>query len=155
MKTVVSKSFRGKHFVKLTLTVHFSPQLIPAAHPRPRLSSFKALQKVVQIIIRKFGLNLNMDNFTENIWLHGEETSTLHSFLVSRGFALATTDSTKSRYTYLALVDKNHFSTVSTLETYFGFHLLLFFEFLSQHICEACGQTIPSVKDIPGPSNKN
>ena len=24
-----------------------------------------------------------------------------------------------------------------------------------QHICEACGQTIPPAKDIPGPSNKN
>ena len=26
---------------------------------------------------------------------------------------------------------------------------------LSQHICEACGQTIPSVKDTPGPSSGN
>ena len=26
---------------------------------------------------------------------------------------------------------------------------------LSQHICEACGQTIPSTKDIPGPSSRN
>ena len=26
---------------------------------------------------------------------------------------------------------------------------------LSQHICEGCGQTIPSAKDIPGPSTKN
>ena len=26
---------------------------------------------------------------------------------------------------------------------------------LSQHICEACGQTIPSVKDTPGPSSRN
>ena len=26
---------------------------------------------------------------------------------------------------------------------------------LSQHICEACGQTIPAVKDTPGPSNRN
>ena len=26
---------------------------------------------------------------------------------------------------------------------------------VSQHICEACGQTIPSAKDIQGPSNKN
>ena len=25
---------------------------------------------------------------------------------------------------------------------------------VSQHTCEACGQTIPSVKDTPGPSNK-
>ena len=25
---------------------------------------------------------------------------------------------------------------------------------VSQHICEACGQTIPSAKDTPGPSNK-
>ena len=25
---------------------------------------------------------------------------------------------------------------------------------VSQHVCEACGQTIPS-KDIPGPSNRN
>ena len=24
-----------------------------------------------------------------------------------------------------------------------------------QHICEACGQTIPSTKDIPGPSSRN
>ena len=24
---------------------------------------------------------------------------------------------------------------------------------VSQHVCEACGQTIPSVKDIPGPSS--
>ena len=26
---------------------------------------------------------------------------------------------------------------------------------MSQHVCEACGQTIPSTKHIPGPSNKN
>ena len=26
---------------------------------------------------------------------------------------------------------------------------------VSQHICEACGQTTPSAMDIPGPSNKN
>ena len=26
---------------------------------------------------------------------------------------------------------------------------------MSQRICEACGQTIPSVKDIPGPSSRN
>ena len=26
---------------------------------------------------------------------------------------------------------------------------------LSQHVCEACGQTIPAVKDIPGPSSRN
>ena len=26
---------------------------------------------------------------------------------------------------------------------------------VSQHVCEACGQTIPTVKDIPGPSNRN
>ena len=26
---------------------------------------------------------------------------------------------------------------------------------VSQHICEACGQTIPSTKDIPGPSSRN
>ena len=26
---------------------------------------------------------------------------------------------------------------------------------LSQHICGACGQTIPSAKDIPGPSTEN
>ena len=26
---------------------------------------------------------------------------------------------------------------------------------VSQHVCEACGQTIPSVKDIPGPSNRS
>ena len=26
---------------------------------------------------------------------------------------------------------------------------------VSQHICEACGQTIPSVKDTPGPSSRN
>ena len=26
---------------------------------------------------------------------------------------------------------------------------------LSQHVCQACGQTIPAVKDIPGPSSKN
>ena len=26
---------------------------------------------------------------------------------------------------------------------------------VSQHICEACGQTIPAVKDIPGPSSRN
>ena len=26
---------------------------------------------------------------------------------------------------------------------------------LSQHICEACGQTIPSTKDIPGPSSRS
>ena len=26
---------------------------------------------------------------------------------------------------------------------------------VSQHICEACGQTIPSAKDIPGPSNRD
>ena len=26
---------------------------------------------------------------------------------------------------------------------------------VSQHICEACGQTIPAVKDTPGPSNRN
>ena len=26
---------------------------------------------------------------------------------------------------------------------------------VSQHICEACGETIPSVKDIPGPSNRS
>ena len=26
---------------------------------------------------------------------------------------------------------------------------------VSQHICEACGQTIPSTKDTPGPSNRN
>ena len=26
---------------------------------------------------------------------------------------------------------------------------------VSQHICEACGQTIPSVKDIPGPSSRS
>ena len=26
---------------------------------------------------------------------------------------------------------------------------------LSQHICEACGQTIPSAKDTPGPSNRD
>ena len=26
---------------------------------------------------------------------------------------------------------------------------------MSQHVCEACGQTISSTKDIPGPSNKN
>ena len=26
---------------------------------------------------------------------------------------------------------------------------------LSQHICEACGQMIPSAKDIPGPSTNN
>ena len=25
---------------------------------------------------------------------------------------------------------------------------------VSQHVCEACGQTIPSTKDIPGPSRK-
>ena len=25
---------------------------------------------------------------------------------------------------------------------------------VSQHVCEACGQTIPSVKDIPGPSSR-
>ena len=25
---------------------------------------------------------------------------------------------------------------------------------LSQHVCEACGQTIPSTKDIPGPSKR-
>ena len=28
-------------------------------------------------------------------------------------------------------------------------------EGVSQHICEACGQTIPSTKDIPGPSSRN
>ena len=26
---------------------------------------------------------------------------------------------------------------------------------VSQHICDACGQTIPAVKDIPGPSSRN
>ena len=26
---------------------------------------------------------------------------------------------------------------------------------VSQHVCEACGQTIPSAKDIPGPSTEN
>ena len=26
---------------------------------------------------------------------------------------------------------------------------------VSQHVCEACGQAIPAVKDIPGPSSKN
>ena len=26
---------------------------------------------------------------------------------------------------------------------------------LSQHVCEACGQTIPTTKDIPGPSTKD
>ena len=26
---------------------------------------------------------------------------------------------------------------------------------VSQHVCEACGQTIPAVKDIPGPSSMN
>ena len=26
---------------------------------------------------------------------------------------------------------------------------------VSQHICEACGQTIPSIKDTPGPSSRN
>ena len=26
---------------------------------------------------------------------------------------------------------------------------------VSQHICEACGQTIPSAKDTPGPSNRD
>ena len=26
---------------------------------------------------------------------------------------------------------------------------------MSQHICEACGQTIPSAKDTPGPSNRD
>ena len=26
---------------------------------------------------------------------------------------------------------------------------------LSQHICEACGQMIPAIKDTPGPSNRN
>ena len=26
---------------------------------------------------------------------------------------------------------------------------------VSQHVCEACGQTIPAVKDIPGPSSRN
>ena len=26
---------------------------------------------------------------------------------------------------------------------------------VSQHICEACGQTIPSLKDTPGPSSRN
>ena len=26
---------------------------------------------------------------------------------------------------------------------------------ISQHVCEACGQMIPSAKDIPGPSTKN
>ena len=26
---------------------------------------------------------------------------------------------------------------------------------VSQHVCEACGQTIPSTKDIPGPSNRD
>ena len=26
---------------------------------------------------------------------------------------------------------------------------------VSQHFCEACGQTIPSAEDIPGPSNRN
>ena len=25
---------------------------------------------------------------------------------------------------------------------------------LSQHVCEVCGQTIPSTKDIPGPSRR-
>ena len=25
---------------------------------------------------------------------------------------------------------------------------------VSQHVCEACGQTIPSVKEIPGPSSR-
>ena len=25
---------------------------------------------------------------------------------------------------------------------------------VSQHVCEACGQTIPSTKDIPGPSKR-
>ena len=25
----------------------------------------------------------------------------------------------------------------------------------SQHVCKACGQTIPSTKDIPGPSNRD
>ena len=31
---------------------------------------------------------------------------------------------------------------------------LFFFMWLSQHVCEACGQTIPSTKDIPGPSRR-
>ena len=26
---------------------------------------------------------------------------------------------------------------------------------VSQHVCEICGQTIPAVKDIPGPSSRN
>ena len=26
---------------------------------------------------------------------------------------------------------------------------------VSQHVCEACGQTIPSAKDTPGPSSRN
>ena len=26
---------------------------------------------------------------------------------------------------------------------------------VSQHICEACGQMIPAIKDTPGPSNRN
>ena len=26
---------------------------------------------------------------------------------------------------------------------------------VSQHVCEACGQTIPSAKDIPGPSSRS
>ena len=28
-------------------------------------------------------------------------------------------------------------------------------QLLSQHICEACGQAIPSAKDTPGPSNRD
>ena len=31
----------------------------------------------------------------------------------------------------------------------------LILKWLSQHICEACWQMIPSAKDIPGPSTKN
>ena len=34
-------------------------------------------------------------------------------------------------------------------------HILRVKASLSQHVCEVCGQTIPSVKDIPGPSSRS
>ena len=33
--------------------------------------------------------------------------------------------------------------------------LKLVITLVSQHICEKCGQTVPSVKDTPGPSSRN
>ena len=59
----------------------------------------------------------------------------------------------QNRYTWHSCCRTFLFSDILPSDTFSETSFPLWM--LSQRVCEACGQTIPAVKDIPGPSSRN